>query len=154
MGERKVSSELINGSMDLVHSITSAGRGAGMLISDIRNKSGDGITTGGTGCATSATVATDATTITAGTTKLTFLYASLPPPQQFLAPTTPGHVVPMSVIRPTLSVELWPHNFIILSAMISVGLAILNLFTLPLTVPAIVVGVLVSFSSFRSCKLV
>lgn len=77
------------------------------------------------------------------------LSAQMPPtPTAF---NIQGQVVPIATMQPTLPVELWPNNFIILSTMIAVGLGILNIFTLPLTVPAIVVGVFVSNILLMSC---
>ena len=83
------------------------------------------------------------------------------PPQTYLQPAQfgmPGQVVPMARVPPALPVELWPHNFIILSAIMAATLGFLNLFTLALTIPAIIVGILVSIGllltpSFFTVKL-
>jgi hypothetical protein len=64
-------------------------------------------------------------------------------PPQFGTPG-PIQIMPMNVLRPTLPVALWPHNFIVFSTILAIGLGIFNVFTLPLTVPAIVVGLFVS----------
>ena len=52
-------------------------------------------------------------------------------------------MVQMTTLRPTLPTELWPHNFIILSVILAISLGILNILTLPFTIPASVVGVMV-----------
>ncbi len=78
------------------------------------------------------------------------------PPQGAPAPTIPmraagmpGTMVMMPprppVMRPSLPPNLWPHNFIIISVVLAVIYGITNpLLTLPLTVIAIVMSVMVS----------
>jgi hypothetical protein len=73
-------------------------------------------------------------------------FGSNQPQQYFLPPQfgTHGPIQIMNAPRLTLPVALWPHNFIVFSTILAIGLGIFNVFTLPLTVPAIVVGLFVS----------
>lgn len=65
------------------------------------------------------------------------------PSQCMPAGTGDAPVIQMAAIRPVLPIKLWPHNFIILSTIMAVILGLLNVFTLPLTVPAIIAGLVV-----------
>ena len=57
-----------------------------------------------------------------------------------------GQPVNAAFFQEVLPPELWPHNFIILSIVLAIVLGILNVLTLPLTVIALTLAVLVSLN--------